>query len=267
MIILKRDEDDEDILTFYDHSDIIKDREVFKKFTFEEGSYVVVPFTSGSLLQKVTEKISKKEGNTIDLGHLDLKSLTQDYLEIRQYFCSTMYDVFRKIDIAMNGILSAKELNQFGHIINDNKFKKIKQSDFTSEEFKEFSKTKEGFTKFGFFQFIYKHYKPNEIVTMLKKLGYDEKLNSLKSRVFVISFQAEEPLRVTVHDILKGNMYKTAMNIFLEHKLNEEDVEIEETDNDEIKIFKFYDRNSKTYLFGAVNESDSRYALSLTTFL
>ena len=50
-IILKRDDDDEDILDFYDIADASIDRENFKTFIFDQGSYVVIPFTTGGLLQ------------------------------------------------------------------------------------------------------------------------------------------------------------------------------------------------------------------------
>ena len=64
-IVLKRDEDDEDILEFYDIAEISIDRETFKDFTFDQGSYVVVPFTTGGLMQFIeTSKEELKEKKT-----------------------------------------------------------------------------------------------------------------------------------------------------------------------------------------------------------
>lgn len=135
---------------------------------------------------------------------------------------------------------------------------KIRQTDFKSKRFTDISCTKEGLTRFGFMQFLFKNFKPEEVAVMLSKLGYDEKLNSLRSRVFVITFQSDEPIRVKVNDILQGNMYRTAMNIFLNHLIDEESVKIDEEKNESVQIVKYYDSRAKSYLFGAINNSDSR---------
>ena len=258
-IVLKRDDEDEDVLEYYDHVDFERDREIFKKISFDEGSYIVVPVTSGGLLQKIAHPAVKKgENETLNTKQLTVKGLKEGWNEVRQYYSGTIFDVFRKIDIAMNGILSAAELNQFGMILDDEKFKKIRQIDFKSKKFKDISCTTDGLTRFGFMQFLFINYKPEEIATMLSKLGYDEKLTSLRSRVFVITFQSDEPIRVKVNDILQGNMYKTAMNIFLNHLVDEESVKIDESKIDSVRIVKYYDKRAKSYLFAAINNSDSR---------
>lgn len=257
IVILKRDEDDPDELEYYDCSDFQKDREQFKSFRFDAGSYVVVPITSGALLQKIETSKVKKGVTEVDYKNLQIKDIVENSVQIRQYYCNTIYDVFRKIDLAINGILSAKELNQFGRIVGDNKLRSIRQSDFKSEKFKDMSCTAEGLTKFGFVQYLFKNYKPDDIANMLRKLGYDEKLNSLKSRVFVITFQSDEPLRVTINDILEGNMYKTAMNLYLNFLKEEERVEIDDN-HDELEIIKYYDSAAKVYLFGVMNNSITR---------
>ena len=100
-----------------------------------------------------------------------------------QYYKSTVFDIFRKVDLAANGFLSAAELNQFGKIIDNNKFTSIKQADFKTKKFENISWTSEGLTFHGFLQFLFKNLKSEEIESMLKKLGYDDQLRSLKSRV------------------------------------------------------------------------------------
>jgi len=256
-IILKRDEEDEDEYAYYGHCDFDTEREIFKKITFEQGSYIVVPITSGALLQKI-ETTKPQKGNDVDTKKLTVKGLSDQYLEVRQYYCGTVFDIFRKIDLSINGMLSARELNEFGRIIDDKRFTELKQKDFTSEKFKGISCTKDGLTPFGFVQFLLQNFKKEEFPAMLKKLGYDEKLNSLKSRVFVITFQSDEPLRVQVNDILEANMHKKAISLFFNHLKDEDMVEVDNDKNDDIDIVKFYDSNSKCYIFGAVNNSDSR---------
>jgi calpain-15 len=257
-IILKRDEEDEGNLEYFDHSNLERDREVFKRVKFDEGSYVVVPITSGGLLQKISVKASKNEDKAVNTKQLSVKGLAKDWLQVRQYYCSTLYDVFRKIDVAMNGILSADELNTFGRIIGEKKFISIKQADFKTSKFKDMSCTKEGLTKFGFMQFLFKNFKVEEIAMILTKLGYDEQLNSLKSRVFVVTFQADEPLTVKINDILDGNMYKTSINMYLNHLYDSGEVTIEPSSHEDIEIVKYYDSKAKVYLFAAMNNSESR---------
>lgn len=240
-IVLKRNEDD-DTLDFYMYADFSRDRELFKKITFEEGSYVLVPFTSGTLLQRFEKQKDEEESKKTD--QLDLGKMASSTLEQKEYFASTMNDIFRKIDLTANGILSAKELNQFGRIVDNKKFQDIKQSDFTSEKFKGLSCTKEGLTRYGFFQYMFKFITNSERAVMLNKLGYDKMLHSLKSRVFVITFQAEEPMTLKINDILEGNMHKTATNIFIDHLFEEghDNLEVDEESNENVKIVKYQNK-------------------------
>lgn len=129
-IVLRRDDSDPDELEYYSHADFSKDRELFKKIEFEQGSYVVVPFTSGALLQNIDSKEDRK---------FELTKATSSLIEVKDYYYATIYDIFRKIDLSANGFLSAEELNQFGVIVNQEQFKKIKKSDFTSSKFKNIS--------------------------------------------------------------------------------------------------------------------------------
>lgn len=57
---------------------------------------------------------------------------------------------------------------------------------------------------------------------MLKKLGYDDQLRSLKSRVFVVSFHSNSSLNVKINDILEGNMHKASLGILMDHYYDEE---------------------------------------------
>lgn len=240
-IILKRDEEDEDILEYYSHTGLRKDREFFETLEFEQGSYVLVPFTSGTLLQKIESEEQKKE--EAKGGKISLKKMHSSQSEVMEYYASTVNDIFRKIDLTANGVLSAKELNQFGVIINNEKFKKIKQSDFKSASFKNISCTSEGLTRHGFFQYLFKNLKEKELEDALKRLGYDEMLNSLKSRVFVITFHSIEPMNITIEDILQGNMHKTATNILINHLISEdENIEVDEDKHEEVKIIKYTDK-------------------------
>lgn len=239
MIVLKRSDEDEDELEYFAHAEFSRDREFFARMVFDEGSYIVVPFTSGTLLQRIDTNTEEAKQNKVSL-----KEASKRKIELEKYYGATINDIFRKIDMSANGILSAKELNQFGIIVDNKKFKDIKQSDFTSEKFKNISCTKEGLTRHGLSQFFFHNFDQKEITKMLEKLGYDEMLHSLKSRVFVITFHAEEALSVKIHDILEGNMHKTATDLFIDHLIKEggEDIEEDNETSEDIRIVKFLEK-------------------------
>jgi hypothetical protein len=184
-----------------------------------------------------------------------MNSLVSLELELKNYYAATIDDVFRKIDLQMNGILSARELNQFGNLVNEDKFKNIEQEDFESEEFENVSCTEEGLTQFGFKQYLFHNFSQKEISDMLLKLGYDDGLNSLKSRVFVVTFHSSEPLTVTIHDVNEGDMHKTASNMYMD-KLLEDDSVRKDDKNEHVTIIKKHHKEVKSYSFAALNKTE-----------
>ena len=59
---------------------------------------------------------------------------------------------------------------------------------------------------------------------MLRKLGYDDGMYSTKSRVFVMSFQSDSPLKVKIHDSLDGDMHKRAWNLYANWYIKNKDI-------------------------------------------
>ena len=51
------------------------------------------------------------------------------------FYKTTLDDIFRKMDLQLNGQLSAKELNQFGYLIGDQELQEITMKDFFTEPF------------------------------------------------------------------------------------------------------------------------------------
>lgn len=130
-VVLKIEGDDgEEESEFYDYCEFTREREYFKKFTFEEGKYAVVPLTSGACIQKTLEASSQA---------INPKFEFEDTVWPHPYFSSTINDIFRKLDLAVNGLLSADELNQFGKIIEEPVFMDIKQGDFAEKTFEDVS--------------------------------------------------------------------------------------------------------------------------------
>jgi len=252
-VILKFDEDEEET-EFYDYCEFTREREYFKTFSFEEGKYAVVPLTSGALMQKSLEASSEPIPPKIELD---------DTVWPHPYFSSTINDIFRKLDLAVNGLLSAEELNQFGRIIQEPLFMDIKQSEFATKTFEDVSCSDEGVSLLGFKQLLFRNFSDAEITGILEKLGYDRALNSTKSRGFMLSFQATEPLTVDIEDILDSDFYKTAWEKLLNHIKDEEDLGEQSTKEDDYTLFAYPHPQSYTCSYLFENNSDNYLEVTL----
>jgi len=85
---------------------------------------------------------------------------------------------------------------------------------FLEPEFDEISHVTEGITRYGLFQ-ILSGYSENKIRSILKKLGYDESLQSTKSRVFVITFHSTEKVKVKIKSAARTDLNEKAANLIL----------------------------------------------------
>jgi hypothetical protein len=210
-ILFKVGEDDNKLETI-ETPQFVLEREVQSKIVLDEGSYIMVPLTTGSLLQTPY----KADDTPIDYK-IEHENITMPH----PFFLSTLNDIFRKIDLALNGKLSASELNQFGRIVDEPKFIKIKNKDFKSNEFKTLScDPKDGLTNLGFKQFLFRNFEQDRIEEMLEKLGYDPSLYSTKSRVFVVSFQSDSEITVKINESIIGDMHTRAWDLYMEHQLS-----------------------------------------------
>jgi len=176
IIILKRNNNGSITLVHESESDL--DREVYTSVTLKPGHYIVIPRTSGGSLNAVESDSSSHYSYHVPYGNGE---------RLHTYMNSIFGDIFSKMDLQLNGQLSAQELNQFGEIIDDDELKSIKMADFFSEKFWNFSCDENGFTKYGFIQYL-SQFSDDRIHNMLTKLGYNEDLYSTKSRVFTLSF-------------------------------------------------------------------------------
>lgn len=107
-----------------------------------------MPLTTGCLLQ---------EPKVVKFPEVSLYTANEDgVLNYNPFVKSSIVDVFKKLDITGDGVLSAFELNQFGHIANLRFFKNIQQEDFNSKKMKKYSSTSAGLTMMGFMQLLLK---------------------------------------------------------------------------------------------------------------
>lgn len=214
----------------------------------DEGSYIVVPMTTGALLTKPLGA---------ETGKIEFKVQFQHITMPHPYYFSTMNDIFRKVDLALNGKLSAGELNQFGKIIDNKEMQKLKQTDFTSSAFKTYSCDKEGLTNLGFKQYLFRNLKDKQISTMLDKLGYDQQLYSTKSRVFVMTFQSDYPIKVKINESIFGDMNKRVWDLYMNKKLMDNHVDIEhEYSNKDHVVFSVNHNKSYGVSYGIANNTE-----------
>ncbi len=188
----------------------------------------------------------------------------EDTLWPHPYFSSTINDIFRKLDLAVNGTLSADELNQFGRIIQEPVFMDIKQSDFADSTFNDVSSNKEGVSLLGFKQLLFRNFNDGEIRNILDKLGYDEALNSTKSRAFMLSFQSDEhPITVDIKDILEGDFHKSAWVHLLEGIKEEEGLGDQCIEEDDYTLFTYAHPQSYSCSYMIENTSDEYQEVKL----
>jgi hypothetical protein len=223
-----------------------REREVFKRFILTKGSYVVVPLTSGAYLQNGSQALTAEIPPKIEF---------ENSLFPHPYYNSTLNDIFRKIDLAVNDLLSVEELNQFGEIINEKFFKNITYSDFTSEKYKDISCNEYGVTCLGFKQLLFRHFSSAEITRFMEILGYDKALNSTKSRSFMISFQSDLPLTIKIKDTMKANYLSTAWDQAMSYLYEHEGLNDLCAEEDDYILFAYENPKSYTTLYALINKS------------
>jgi hypothetical protein len=108
----------------------------------DRGTYHIVPITTGTCFQRPLN-------DEMEVVNLDY-SKAYEYHSIHPYLDATLSDIFSKIDLHSNMRLEASELNAFGRFINNEYFKSLLPTDFSSSKFDEMSCTKQGMTEFGF---------------------------------------------------------------------------------------------------------------------
>lgn len=213
--------------------------------TLGPGHYVVVPRTSGATLSK--PNINANEP-------FDLKSEFKGKTTLHPFLKSTLDDIFRRIDLQLNGQLSAEELNNFGAIIDSDRFKSITPETLASEEYKNYSCNENGLTLFGFQQLV-RDMEPAEVTSMLRKLGYDDCLYSIKAKPFIISFHTLAPLRVRIGDAMKTDLNERSRDLMMNAYYNAEGA-TGAVQTPQIVVFRKYHAESYSVSFGAINKTN-----------
>ena len=178
---------------------------------------------------------------------------------------SAINDIFRKIDLQLDGVLTSKELNQFGQITDEDFFRKITDRTFTSRDFEDISWTENGLTRFGMTQ-ILNSFPESKLKKMFSRMGYDDRMFSMKSRVFVITFHSSIPLRVAIKDAIKSDINEKAINLIMDDytKINGLDNAREDSN---VIVFRKYHAKAYGFSYAAINKRDQdvEVTLNMTT--
>lgn len=104
---------------------------------------------------------------------------------------------------------------------------------------------------------LFRNFNNAEIMEMLSKLGYDEALNSTKSRVFMVSFLSSEGLVVTINDAVGTHFYHSAWENLLKLKYETENATETLEESDGYVLFSYPLPDSNLSIFGFTNNSES----------
>ena len=249
ILILKRNDDGTLSLAYESQIKRSRDNEIC--VGLEPGHYIVVPRTIGALMSAPSDPQPP----------IDPYFTFNDRKIMHPNYFSTINDVFRKLDLEMNGVVTSSEMNQFGHLIDDEKWINFTEEELGSGSFEGISCSSEGITKYGFMQLMMRE-DPETLNENLRKLGYDESLYSLKSRVFTISFHTEYDLRVRVGDACKTELNERAWDLMMENHYKENGATKAFT-TDRLIIFRKKSDDPITFTCGAINKTDNEVELKL----
>ena len=221
------------------------DRDSETSVTLGPGHYIVIPRSSGATLSKP---------NTDPQGPIDMKIDSDSRETLHPVLRTTMDDVFRRMDLQLNGALSAEELNQFGRLIGNEQLENITEDDLDGEDFENISCNASGITNFGLKQY-FKNLDPEEIAGYADKLGYDDALYATKAKPFSITFHTNSDLRVRIGNALKTDLNERAWDLMMYdyHKKNGATGAIQ---TDDVCVFRKYDQGAYCVIYGAINKTD-----------
>ena len=213
------------------------------------GNYIIFPRTSGCLFGRISPN-----NNNSDVPLFDTNTN-----QLTDIFINTIKDIFKKFDILLNRYLGYKEFKGFLECVQDDKT--INEKYFNNNILNRYQCYSDGITEKGFIDYFKDIYLSKngkeEIYNWLNKLGYDKDLYPLKSRCFMITFQTEISIKVSVYNTLNTNLYSKIERLILSSK----GTKIKE--KGDIIIVQY--KSSYNYIFsvGAVNKGDKNLVVGI----
>src|SRR5438132_816847 len=121
-------------------------------------------------------------------------------------FDSTLGDIFRKFDLVISNTIDFKEFKGLYDIIG----KKLTEVEFKQNVLSQYCSSEGGLTEKGFKQWFIDQVKnagEDVVFGWLSKLGYDQDLYSIRSRLFTVTFhsktiEGEGQMEVKIRDAI-----------------------------------------------------------------
>ena len=211
LIVLKADPVKFGNYSVYSASLFERKRELQLEATLNEGTFLLIPLTTGCMLQ---------QPHTIKYPNISPYVVNDDgTMSYHPFVKSAFADLFKKLDLTGDGVLSAYELNHLGNIADMKYFKELKQESFGTKKMKRYSCTSEGLTSMGLFQIMMRKYGIDRSVKKLKKFGVNDQFYSLKSSVFMISLHSDLPVKLIVRDALLTDLNERARDMYVDYQI------------------------------------------------
>ena len=234
LFILQLQEDNTfEILSF---KDLSIERSTSIDIPLPPGTYIVLPFTSGCLIQGPSSISPEKSKLFLSSGLPN------------PFFSSALADIFNKHDSKDEQILQYDKFKQ----IFDKVGKTIYEAEFRQKILKKFQSSDDGITLEGFQQFWYQQAKTlNEetIWEWLETQGYDRDFYSVLSRIYFISFHSDNDVNIEVRKNSCG-----FEDIICKYLISKNGVEFESDGN--VKVHYYFSKEVHCYFYGVTNMND-----------
>ena len=251
LAILKQDNESNEI-SLIKSLDFITSPYIQTEINLLPGNYIIFPRTSGCLFGKPKYNYNYNSSQNIiyDINNKKFSDI----------FICTIKDIFKKFDILLNRYLGYKEFKGFWECIHNDKT--INEKYFNNNILDKYQSYLNGITEKGFIEFFEDIYLSRngkeEINQWLNKLGYDNDLYPLKSRCFMITFQSEKPIKVSVYNTLETYLHSKIERLILVS--NGKKIK----QNNIIIVLQNKSMNSNVVTIGAINQGDRPYVVILS---
>jgi hypothetical protein len=214
------------------------------------GNYIIFPRTSGCLFGKPKYNYNTSHNVIYDINKKKFSDV----------FITTIKDIFKKFDILLNRYLGYKEFKGFWECVHNDKT--INEKYFNNNILSKYQSYLNGITEKGFIEFFEDIYLSKngkeEISQWLNKLGYDNDLYPLKSRCFMITFQSEKPIKVSVYNTLETSLHSKIERLILVSN----GIKIKQ--KNDIIVLQYKSSKSNVVTVGAFNQGDRPYVVIIT---
>ena len=173
---------------------------------------------------------------------------------------TTIDDIFRRMDIQLNGSLSAEELNIFGKVIGNKQLANITKAGLNKGVFKNISCNAGGMTRYGLKQY-FKNCGVDYIAQVWKTLGYDNSLHSTKAKPFTVTIQTKAKLTAGTGNAITQGMNEKAWDLMAVnyHKIKGWPGLLQ---NKHCAVFICQYPNSRGWAFAALNKTDKAVTIT-----